>query len=224
MLSEILGEIDSPSTSVAKPKIKEYSVLAKKLAAKNYMKNFSQPIKKRAIERKSLPTTETPENNSTPLKEVTANVEQPTKRILEPVHAKINQAASPVVENNEKFDETLSDQFTEDISFDDFNETPTKITETQIIDTEMTQEEFDDDFDVTLIEEVESKLSAAGEKLADNIQADFETEWENFSNTSVNVDSNNQNLLDKTDIPLEEVDGQKVNIVTIFDLPQNLIM
>ncbi|CAH1102707.1 unnamed protein product [Psylliodes chrysocephalus] len=71
----------------------------------------------------------------------------------------------------------------------------------------MTREESDNDFVVTLIEEVESKVSVTGEKLADNIQADFKTKWEN---TSVNINSNDQTLLDKTDIPLEEVDGEKI--------------
>ncbi|KAG5880463.1 hypothetical protein JTB14_000568 [Gonioctena quinquepunctata] len=50
MLSEILGEIDAtPSASVIKPKIKEYSVLSRKLAAKDYMKNFTLPMDKTDI-------------------------------------------------------------------------------------------------------------------------------------------------------------------------------
>ncbi|XP_050513707.1 DNA polymerase alpha catalytic subunit [Diabrotica virgifera virgifera] len=241
MLSEILGEIDSsPSTSGQKPKIKEYSALAKKLAAKDYMKNFSQPSKKRVIERKSLPNEEAGEvTHGSVLKEVQSNVGKSTKKpqrnvteqtVINPfkkvketpaVKQPQTEAAQEVIEETplETFDDTLTEDFDDDPMFEELDKTPTPVASSQkvasqTIETDLTQDDFGDDFDVTQIEEFESQPSGdveeASEKLSDELQAEFETEWGNFMNKTVDIDNTTEALLDKSDIPTIDDEGKKI--------------
>ncbi|XP_057659152.1 DNA polymerase alpha catalytic subunit [Diorhabda carinulata] len=227
MLSEILGEIDSsPSTStIQKPKIKEYSALAKKLAAKDYMKNFSQPTKKRALERT---VTNSEASNST-LKEVTKPVlnkesdrnvckEQiitnPFKKNKTDI-LKVEKLQSECVKKAEiehpngvnedtSFDDTLTNMDIED-------DKTLPNTDSQIIEVDQSQEGFDDEFDITQIEEFESQnVAEASERFSDELQAELESEWENFVNKTIDTEEKTEALLDKTDIPLVEVNGKKV--------------
>ncbi|KAJ8971883.1 hypothetical protein NQ314_000496 [Rhamnusium bicolor] len=179
MLSEILGEIDeTPSTSIIKPKpvAKAYSIMSRKLAAKDYMKNFSVP---------SNAVLKEVQNNLTDEEEFEDPISQPIENIC----------TENILKNDLKKNEELSTQMSEDHT---------------IID-DLTQVCFEDDFDMTQIEEFESQdvqsISTDETEITDELQTEFMSEWETFVNET--NDQESDTLLDKTDIPLVEVDDKK---------------
>nr|XP_023025122.1 DNA polymerase alpha catalytic subunit [Leptinotarsa decemlineata] len=193
MLSEILGEIDETSASIPKPKIKEYSVMSRKLAAKNYMKNLSVPNKNISITRPISDILK---------KEATGNIlKEVQNKVIE--NDDLNEIAEfpqvDIVEEN-------SLRITEE------EEQPVELSENLTIEDDFTQECFEDDIDMTQIEEFESQqlpdISVDEEKISDELQAEFMSEWENFTNELDDIDMDK--LVDRSDIPLVEVDNKKV--------------
>lgn len=222
MLSEILGEInDSPSSSLPKPKatMSEYSTMSRKLAAKGYMKSFTPPARKIAIKKSSVNyktnsvTNGTVENkhslSNSVLKEVQNTIDDGPMD-------KIEMSETPVEENLE-IEEAVS-QISIPISNGNAVDTAeSQISENLTIETDLTQDLNgldgfdDDDFDMSQIEEFESQQQADTtvdeEKLTNELQAEFMSEWENLTNENTDMEIDN---LDKTDIPLSETDGKKV--------------
>ncbi|CAH1175786.1 unnamed protein product [Phaedon cochleariae] len=209
MLSEILGEIDSTtSDSIVKPKSQEYSILSKKLAAKDYMKSFSMP-------KSSFSLPRTPQNSRKT--QNTENVINSSNTSSSSREIKIPKEVQNSIPEKTTIEQILDSQV-EDI----IEETPTEsnlIPSTQSLETEnitieeySTQELFDDELDMTQIEEFESQqlqdTTMDEEKITDDLQAEFMSEWENFGNETSDMDVDK--LLDKTDIPLVEVDDKKV--------------
>lgn len=211
MLSEILGELDeTPALSTVKPKsIKnEFSLMSRKLAAKDYMKSFTPQVKRTSliVSNKS----KTPQKSQEILREVQNNM----KDSLNDVNQK------NITKNSESQDIENATQETE-IDIDETNsETigePENYTQSEdlTITENFTQDDcFNDDIDMTQIEEFESQecqdTSVTEENIADVLQTEFMSQWESLTNeiTQVDVDS----LLDKTDIPLIDIDGKKVFI------------
>lgn len=191
MLSEILGELDdtgSCNTIKPKPMLSSYSFTSRKLAAKSYMKNFSQPIKK------------TPRMLNSVLKEVQNSV----------TLKEDTNESSPHFEENE----TPPTLETADIKETKIQEeAATQMSEDLVIETDLTQECFEDDFDMTQIEEFESHevqdTTIDEAEFTDGLQSEFMSEWENFTNEANTLE--NDTLLDKTDISLLEVDDKKVD-------------
>lgn len=190
MLSEILGELDdTDSSSSIKPKpiSSSYSFTSRKLAAKSYMKNFSQPVKKPPRMVKSV------------LKEVQDSV----------------TAEEHIDESSPQIEETETSSLPEPEDINDLKvqeEAEKQMSEDLVIETDLTQEYFDDDFDMTQIEDFESQevqdTTVDEAKFTDDLQSEFMSEWENFTNETNDLE--NETLLDKTDIPLLDVDDKKV--------------
>ncbi|XP_018577548.1 DNA polymerase alpha catalytic subunit [Anoplophora glabripennis] len=190
MLSEILGELDETSSSHtvnSKPTTSSYSFTSRKLAAKSYMKNFSLPVKKPSRSVSSV--LKEVENSLTPQEDISESNIQ--------------------LENNV----TLTTPESTDSNNSNIKEpAPTQMSEDLNIETDLTQDFFDDDFDMTQIEEFESQevqnTTVDESQFTDELQSEFMSEWEHFAN-EVN-DLENNTLLDKTDIPLLDVDDKKV--------------
>ncbi|KAJ8955593.1 hypothetical protein NQ318_001423 [Aromia moschata] len=177
ILSEILAEIDeAPSTSGINPKpmSNSYSIMSRKLAAKNYMKNFSSAKPKlECSEKKPVKTVVLKEvQNKTLSDDDSYDIPQLEKE----------KSPEPQPENSNKTEE-VSSQVSEDV----------------IIESDFTQECFEDDIDMTQIEEFESQnlpdTSVDETNITDDLQAEFMSEWENIANedNEVEVDT----LLDK---------------------------
>ncbi|KAJ8920671.1 hypothetical protein NQ315_004810 [Exocentrus adspersus] len=190
MLSEILEELDeaAPSNSTcSKSSAASYSFTSRKLAAKSYMKNFSVPVKK------------APKPVNTILKEVQNSVI--FKDDIDDDVSQIEDTLTPktVIKS------------TETSASETQNETQSQMSENLTIETDFTQDCFDDDFDMTQIEEFESQNSGTiidETKFTDEVQSEFMSQWENFTN-EIN-DSEADTLLDTTDTPLVAVDDKKV--------------
>lgn len=205
MLSEILGELDETSSTNSvnsKPSTSSYSFTSRKLVAKSYMKNFSAPIKKpskpinsvlKEVQNNYKPQEDRSETNSQSENNVTPTIPKPenvTSKILESIDT-----------NNSNTQESAPTQMSEDLN----------------IETDLTQECFDDDFDMTQIEEFESEelqnTTVDESTFTDKLQSEFMSEWENFTNE---VNDSENVTLDKTDVPLLDVDDKKVDTYKLF--------
>lgn len=225
MLSEILGEInDTPSSSI-KPKtiMSEYSSMSRKLAAKDYMKSFTPPKRKIAIKKSSVSykmTNAPSENKAFVSKSVLREVQNNgDNNMMEDIEI----AETPSEDNLEieEFDSQRNTQIT--------NGHVTETAESQMsdnltIETDQTQdclngfEGFDDDdnFDMSQIDEIESQqadTTVDEEKITNELQAEFMSEWENLTNENTDMEIDH---LDKTDIPLSDVDGKKVGFFLCY--------
>ncbi|CAG9863485.1 unnamed protein product [Phyllotreta striolata] len=226
MLSEILDEIGTGTANkptVEKPKIDQYSTLAINISAKNYMKNLSQPVKKRAVEKKVQKIQPSVPKRFENLKE---KLPEPVK-----IQAKENEKIDPdkVIEketmdldkNTEEekldldtshfddgLDETLLEEFNEDLN--------NTASESQITESEMIGDDFAGDFDTTQIDEIEEQINLASEQLINDIQAEVETEWQYFNNANESFkiatgseDAESSSAI-PADTPFVKVDGKNV--------------
>lgn len=207
MLHEILDELDETPTSKAikpKPIRNEYSLMSRKLAAKDYMKNFTPPAKKVLITKSS--------QNLTTVK---------PPKILKEVHNNTNNTddiSSNIIQTDTKTDETqIVDKETQEGSI--YNVTQetdyvnTQLSENLTIESFTQDDCFNDDIDMTQIEEFESQpqdTSVTEENVTDALQTEILSEWENFSNENYQIEVDG---LDKSDIPLIEVEGKKVSLI-----------
>lgn len=204
MLHEILDELDETPTSKAikpKPIRNEYSLMSRKLAAKDYMKNFTPPAKKVVITKSS-------ENLTTA---------KPPK-ILKEVHNNTDDVSCTIVETDTKTDESqiVDKETQEGTVFSVTQETDfvnTQLSENLTIESFTQDDCFNDDIDMTQIEEFESQpqdTSFTEENVTDALQTEILSEWENFSNENYQIEVES---LDKSDIPLIEVEGKKVSLI-----------
>lgn len=218
--------------------------MAKKLAAKDYMKNFVPPTKRTSVIRPSP-----------------AKTSQKAPEILKEVQNKVNDVGDKkIAEHNTSEKETAekSNERTINSNFDSqtfvgqsiadsqsivdsqafagsqaFADSQTivdsqPIENTKFTDTadsqlndDLTIENFSqddffaDDMDVSQIEEDESQpRNNIEENLADVLQSEFMNEWENLTNQVSEMDVDK--LLTNADIPLIDVDGKKVNTFRFF--------
>lgn len=201
MLSEILGEIDEiPTTSAVKPKqvINEYSALSRKLAAKNYMKSFTPPAKKVTL---TKPLNKNVSKTKGILKEVQYNVDN---------HDKTMQCVE--IENSENSVHGAYTEHENSITVDDTCDLIHQPADEFTIEDNTQADCFDDGLDMTLVDDLESQqvqdISTNEDNIANELQSEFISEWENLENENNQVDDC---LLDKTDIPLVEIGDKKVS-------------
>ncbi|CAH0558363.1 unnamed protein product [Brassicogethes aeneus] len=186
MLSELLGEIDesTPSTSTIKPKpmSQSFNLSSKKQAANDYMKTFSS-FKPPSINTKITKTNKV-ESKFVLQEKLEANN---TVTVLkeEIVSPKINK-------DTKKLNETeLTDITMEEFSMDD----------------------FDDDMGVSEIDEIKQENVTITEEINEESllmnQQEFMNEWVTSQETATNLIEEKVDL-STADIPLIDVDGQKV--------------
>lgn len=201
MLHEILHELDeTPTVNTIKPKPirNEYSFMSRKLAAKDYMKTFTPPAKKVIITKSSQ----------------TKITERPPK-ILKDLHNNTDDVSFNIQEDTGTDETQMVDKETQEQTIvsitqetDDIN---TPLSENLTIESFTQDDYFNDDIDLTQIEEFESQpqdTSITEENVTDTLQTEFISEWENFSNEDYQTELDS---LDKSDIPLIEVEGKKVS-------------
>ncbi|KAJ8966094.1 hypothetical protein NQ317_008769 [Molorchus minor] len=116
------------------------------------------------------------------------------------------------IENNKETEDAKAEELIEINGFKEFEAVQSQNSEDLTIETDLTQGCFDDDLDMTQIEEFESQIlpdiSVDETEITNEIQAEFMSEWENIANETdeVEVDSS----LDKSNIPLVDVEEKKV--------------
>lgn len=191
-LSEILEEIHDSSISVASKSVpisNDYSIMSRKLAVKNYMKNITPQTKQRMIDTncqgKVLSKSEeiiigNKCNNLKNIEEKDVLELSDTKTQLEHTITSRLYNAPKQVNNN-----LTVENSTQNINVDN---------------TDMTQIEFE--------HQETSDNSTNWTDITNHFQTDFIIEWENFSNETNDIDLDF--LLDKTNIPLVEADDKKV--------------
>lgn len=199
--------------------------MARKLAAKDYMKNFVPPAKKLSVNKPSPAT----QKSSAILKEVQNKVNDVSnKKMGEPSTSEQDTDKKPKEKNvtsNSDVDSqpivdsqliTDSDLITDSqliidsqMDLDSQPNQNTKLTDTldSQLNDDLTIENFSqddffaDDMDVSQIEEDESQpQNNAEENLADVLQSEFMNEWNNLTNQDFEMEVSN--LLTNADIPL----------------------
>ncbi|VEN38662.1 unnamed protein product [Callosobruchus maculatus] len=216
MLSEILEEMDDASSGPLKAKLNktiedECSIKSRKQAAMDYMKSFSVPAKKppsitirtpkKEAKKENVPISckkEVPDIKTEIVSPKGLATQKDNTSVIKKPQINGDLSSQPEVIKKEE-ESTIED-----------SEVPANDTEKIKIEDDFTQECFDDDLDMSLIEEFESqdvknKIEEPEETMVDEWHAEFSTEWEN---QETEIDSS---MLDKTDIPLVvNADGKKV--------------
>ncbi|XP_044750416.1 DNA polymerase alpha catalytic subunit [Coccinella septempunctata] len=225
MLSELLGEIVENGDESIKQSSDDSSLkslLNNKKAEKDYLKTFTPPprkilIKKKTLERKSLPL-----------------ISRPIKRILDDDEDEIAKGQNmetidEVVSETEKIAQTMEidykSQKIEDSTqgtavIEDSTQETAAIEDTKI-EIDETENFFNDGLDFSQIDEFESQQNETidVEAVEDNILASFLDQQDNFQsldssiNRSINIDS--------SDIPLVEFENKKVFRFFYWDAYEN---
>ncbi|CAH1980880.1 unnamed protein product [Acanthoscelides obtectus] len=218
MLTEILEEIDDHDGPL-KPKQNkitedECSIKSRKQAAMDYMKSFSVPAKKPPSLTIRTPKKDVKKEN---IPENTVEVSKIKTEIVSPKPVAVKKENNSGESTQEK---RLLNGHASSQSEVIKEETPSIIEDSQVsakdseemkIEDDFTQECFDDDLDMSVIEDFESQeMNNKAEETEDPVlgewQTEFSTAWENEETVEIN-----SSVLDKTDIPLVvNADGKKV--------------
>lgn len=198
MLSEILQEINETPTSStvkSKPIIKEYSYMARKLAAENYRKNFTPSVKKLSSNGELFQQSEKILKDIQNIDGNSGKVEKMEISVLQERESETQKEIETQIDNTNTYDNTIITQ-----------------TEELITDNPTQEDCFEEDLDISQIEEFESQqvqdMSVNEENIANVLATEIMNKWDTFSNVNTHIDIDN--LLDKTDIPLVEIEDKKV--------------
>lgn len=202
ILSELINEIDdtgaaSTSSSINRPSIKpqlasSFNVLADKQAAKNYMKSFSRP-------KLQVATSKNKEN--TPI-----NIKEESQVTHESIHIE-NQPNEDIEMDIKK------DNFLDNTKL--YNDNHTIDKQEELMSTEIS-DVFDDDFDMTQVEDIEMETSLPNQNESNSkviTEEQLLNGWETMQENVSNVEGR-QVQVDVTQPPLVDTgSGEKVSIM-----------